>query len=72
LLVVANASTTACDIPAKFLSDLLHANRSLSEKAGEASEEDELHRESPIAAAERVRQFTTVKELLTATELGTS
>jgi hypothetical protein len=46
--------------------------REQSENASEVSEEDELHRESPIAAAERVRQFTTVKELLTATELGTS
>jgi hypothetical protein len=32
----------------------------------------ELIRESPAAAAERARQFVTVKELLTAAELGTS
>jgi hypothetical protein len=32
----------------------------------------ELIRESPAAAAERARQFATVKELLTAAELGTS
>jgi hypothetical protein len=51
---------------------IVRLEREQSEKAGEALEEDELHRESPIAAAERVRQFTTVKELLTATELGTS
>ena len=43
-----------------------------SEKAGEVSEEDELHRESPDAAAARAQQFATIKELLTATELGTS
>ena len=43
-----------------------------SEKAGEVSEEDELHRESPNAAAARAQQFATIKELLTATELGTS
>ena len=43
-----------------------------SEKAGEVSEEDEMHRESPIAAAARAQQFATIKELLTATELGTS
>ena len=43
-----------------------------SEKAIDVSEDDELYRESPIAAAERVRQFTTIKELLTASELGTS
>jgi Sec-independent protein translocase protein TatA len=46
--------------------------REQSENAIDVSEEDELSRESPAAAAERVRQFTTVKELLTATELGTS
>jgi hypothetical protein len=35
-------------------------------------EEDELILESPAAAAERARQFATIKELLTASELGTS
>jgi hypothetical protein len=35
-------------------------------------EEDELIRESPAAAAERARQFATIKGLLTAAELGTS
>jgi hypothetical protein len=30
-----------------------------------------IRRESPAAAAERARQFTTIKELLTAAELGT-
>ena len=34
--------------------------------------EDELHRESPARAAERVRRFATIKELLTAVALGTS
>lgn len=43
-----------------------------SEKAGEVSEEDELHRESPGAAAARAQQFATIKELLITTELGTS
>src|SRR5664280_3091576 len=42
------------------------------ETAGEVLEEDELHRESPIAAAAHAQQFATIKELLTATELGTS
>jgi hypothetical protein len=58
--------------PEEMRTHIVRLEREQSEKAGEASEEDELHRESPIAAAERVRQFTTVKELLTATELGTS
>lgn len=34
--------------------------------------EDELILESPAAAAERARQFATIRELLTAVELGTS
>ncbi len=36
------------------------------------SDEDELLDESPAMAAERVRQFATIKELLTADMLGTS
>jgi hypothetical protein len=36
------------------------------------NEDDELISESPATAAERARQFATIKELLTATELGTS
>jgi hypothetical protein len=38
----------------------------------EQQAEDELILESPAAAAERVRQFATIAELLTAAELGTS
>jgi hypothetical protein len=34
--------------------------------------EDELILESPTAAAERARQFATIRELLTVAELGTS
>jgi hypothetical protein len=34
--------------------------------------EDELILESPAAAVERARQFTTIRDLLTAAELGTS
>jgi hypothetical protein len=46
--------------------------REQSEKAVDDSDEDELYPESQIAAAERIRQFVTLKELLTAPELGTS
>jgi hypothetical protein len=46
--------------------------REQSEKAVDDSDEDELCLESQIDAAERFRQFTTLKELLTAPELGTS
>lgn len=38
----------------------------------ELDEEDELILESPTAAAERARQFASIKELLTTAELGTS
>jgi hypothetical protein len=46
--------------------------RDQSEKAADDSDDDELYLESQIAAVERIRQFTTLKELLTAPELGTS
>ena len=42
------------------------------DKEDEQHEKDELIIESPAAAAERARQFATIRELLTATELGTS
>ena len=41
-------------------------------KADELREEDELIIESPAAAAERARQFATIRELLIVAELGTS
>jgi DNA-binding SARP family transcriptional activator len=40
--------------------------------ANAAEEEDELIRESPATVAEHARQFVMIKELLTASELGTS
>jgi hypothetical protein len=42
------------------------------EKDIDVTEEDEVIAESPASAAERVRQFATIKELLTAADLGTS
>ena len=59
--------------PEEIRTHIARVEREQSEKSGEVlEEEDELHRESPIAAAARVQQFATIKELLTATELGTS
>ena len=58
--------------PQEIRTHIARVEREQSEKVGEVSEEDELHRESPIAAAARAQQFATIKELLTATELGTS
>jgi hypothetical protein len=40
--------------------------------SAEIEEEDDPFRESPKTAAERARQFATMKEFLTAAELGTS
>jgi hypothetical protein len=42
------------------------------EEDDKLKEEDDLFLESPAAIAERARQFATIKELLTAAELGTS
>jgi hypothetical protein len=58
--------------PEEIRTHIARLEREQSEKAADVSEEDELFPESSIAAAERVRQFTTIKEFLTATELGTS
>jgi hypothetical protein len=44
----------------------------LEEDACSEEDDDDFLRESPAAAAERVRQFATIRELLTAAELGTS
>jgi hypothetical protein len=46
--------------------------RAQSEQDVDVLDEDDPLRESPAAAAERIRQFTLIKELLTATTLGTS
>jgi hypothetical protein len=46
--------------------------RAQNEAAGDLLEEDDVLRETPAAAAERIRQFKLVKELLTAPTLGTS
>ena len=58
--------------PQEIRTHIARLEREQSENAADVSEEDELFPESSIAAAERVRQFTTIKEFLTATELGTS
>ena len=58
--------------PEEIRLHIMRLEREQSEKAVDDSDEDELYPESQIAAAERTRQFTTLKELLTAPELGTS
>ena len=51
---------------------LAQIERSQNERNVDVLEEDHLLREGPAAVAECVRQFTLVKELLTAPMLGTS
>ena len=59
--------------PDEIGAHLAQIERSQNEKDVDVLEEgDDLFRESPAAAAERVQQFMLVKELLTATMLGTS
>ena len=49
-----------------------HARTEQEALSAEIEEEDDPFRESPEAAAERAWQFSTIKELLIAAELGTS
>jgi hypothetical protein len=51
---------------------LAQIERAPNENDIDVLEEDDPLRESPAAAEERVRQFLLIKELLTATTLGTS
>jgi hypothetical protein len=58
--------------PDEIGAQLAQIERSQNEKETDVLEEDDPFRESPAAAAERIRQFTLIKELLNATVLGTS
>jgi hypothetical protein len=58
--------------PDEIRTHMARLEREQTERDADISDEDELLRESSAAAAERVQQFTTIKELLTATALGTS
>jgi hypothetical protein len=58
--------------PDEIGAHLAQIERSQNEKDIDVLEEDDPLRESPAAAAERLQQFMLIKELLTATTLGTS
>jgi phosphopantothenate synthetase len=62
--------------PDEMTEHLAQIERAFNENAqnedDDVLEEDDPLRESPAAAAQRIRRFTLVKELLTATTLGTS
>jgi DNA-binding SARP family transcriptional activator len=58
--------------PDEIGAHLEQIERARSEQDVDVLDEDDPLRESPAAAAEQIRQFTLIKELLTATTLGTS
>jgi DNA-binding SARP family transcriptional activator len=58
--------------PDEIATHLPQIERAQAEKDVEVLDEDDPFRESPAATAERVRRFNLIKELLTATTLGTS
>ena len=58
--------------PDEIGAHLQQIERAQSEQDVDVSDEDDPLRESPAAAAEQIRQFTLITELLTATTLGTS
>jgi hypothetical protein len=58
--------------PDEIGAHLAQIERVQSEQTADVLDEDDPLRESPAAVAERTRQFKLLKELLTATALGTS
>ena len=58
--------------PEEITAQLTRMEREWNENDPDIPDEDDPFSESPAATAERVRQFTTIKELLTAAVLGTS
>ena len=58
--------------PQEIRTHIARVERELHDKNAPVEEDDDLIRESPTTIAKRAGQFATIKELLTATELGTS
>jgi len=58
--------------PEEIAAQLTRSEHERNEKDEDVLGEDDLLRESPANIVERARQFMTIKELLTATALGTS
>jgi len=58
--------------PDEIGTHLARIERAQSEQDADDLEEDDPLRDSPAAVAEQIRQFSLIKELLTATALGTS
>ena len=58
--------------PDQIRTHIARVENELSESDAANADDDDVFAESPAAAAERARQFATIKELLTAAQLGTS
>ena len=58
--------------PLEIRNHIARIERELHEKSLPIEDDDDLIKESPSTIAKRAGQFATIKELLTATELGTS
>ena len=58
--------------PDQIKTHIARVENELSESDATNADDDDVFAESPAAAAERARQFATIKELLTAPQLGTS
>ena len=58
--------------PFELSNHIARIERELHEKSLLLEEDDDVTKESPTTIAKRAAQFATIKELLTATELGTS
>ena len=58
--------------PEEIGAQLTRIERERNQKDEDALDEDDPPDEDPASIAERARQFMTIKELLTATTLGTS
>ena len=58
--------------PQEIRTHIARVEREPSKKNIDVNEDEELIADSPVAAAARAQQLATIKELLTATELGTS
>jgi hypothetical protein len=58
--------------PQEIRTHIARVERDLIKKDAAPADDDDLLEESPTAIGKRAGQFATIKELLTATELGTS
>jgi hypothetical protein len=58
--------------PLEIRTHIARVERELQDKSIPTEDDDDLFKDSPTTIVKRATQFATIKELLTATELGTS